>query len=178
MTLEQNRVMERRNRTLIEMARTMLIESNLPRKFWAKAMNTSCYIINRAMVRPLNRKTPYELFKGKRPSIAHFKIFDAKCFVHINDKRDTNKFEAKSEPRIFLGYFATSRAYEIYNSKHDYIEESPHVVFDKVANNHLCKDEDESEFIKKNTGQKDDEEETKSEDQKIKSRIQGEETIT
>ena len=57
------------------MVRTMLIESNLLRKFWAEVVNTSCYIINRAMVRPLSRKTPYELFKGERPSIAHFKVF-------------------------------------------------------------------------------------------------------
>ena len=144
------------------MARTMLIESKLPRKFWVETVNTSCYIINRAMVRPLSRKISYELFKGKSPSIAHFKVFGTKYFVHINDKRDTDKFEAKSEPGIFLGYSTTSRSYSIYNSKHDCIEESPHVIFDEVADNHLCRDEDESEFIKENTGQKDDEEETKS----------------
>ena len=130
------------------------------------------------MVRHLSRKTPYELFKGKSPSITHFKVFSTKYFVHINDKRDIDKFEAKSELRIFLGYSTTSRAYMIYNSKHDCIEESPHVVFDETIDNHLCRDEDEGEFIKKNIEQKDDQEETKSEDQKIKSRIQGEETIT
>ena len=131
----------------------MLIESNLPRKFWAKTVNTSCYIINRAMVRPLSKKTPYELFKGKSPSIAHFKVFGTKYFVHINDKRDTDKFEAKSELRIFLGYSATFWAYRIYNLKHDYIEESPHVVFDEITDNHPCTDEDEGKFIKENTEQ-------------------------
>ena len=112
-TPEQNRVVERKNRTLVEMARTMLSKNGLPRYFWAEAVNTSCYIINRAMVRPLSRKTPYELFKGKRPSITHFKVFGTKCFVHMNDKRDIDKFEAKSEPEIFFGYSATSRTYRI-----------------------------------------------------------------
>ena len=85
-TLEQNGVVERRNRTLVEMARTMLIESNLPRKFWAEAINTSCYIINKAMVRNSSKKTSYEMFKGKKPSLAHFRVFRTKCFIHINKK--------------------------------------------------------------------------------------------
>ena len=81
--------------TLVEMARTMLIESNLPRKFWAEAINTSCYIINKAMVRNSSKKTSYEMFKGKKPSLAHFKIFRTRCFVHINDKKNIDKFEKK-----------------------------------------------------------------------------------
>ena len=149
----------------------MLIESNLLRKFWPEAVNSSFYIINRAMVKPLNRKTPYELFKGKSPSIAHFKVFDTKCFVHINDKRDTDKFEAKNELGIFLGYSVIFWAYRIYNSKHDCIEEFSHVVFDEITNNHPSRDEDEGKFLKENIEQKDDEEEIKSEDQRIKPRI-------
>ena len=56
------------------MARTMLIESNLPRKFWAKAVDTCCYIVNRAIVRFSSRKTSYEMFKSKKSSLAHFKV--------------------------------------------------------------------------------------------------------
>ena len=109
----------------------MLIESNLPRKFWAEAINTSCYIINRAMVRNSSKKISYEMFKGKKPSLAHFRIFGTRCYVHINDKKNTDKFEAKSESGIFLGYSETSRAYRIYNLKNDTIEESPHVIFNE-----------------------------------------------
>ena len=69
------------------MARTMLIESNLPRKFWAEAVNTSCYIIKRAMVRLSSKKTSNEMFKGKKPSLAHFKVFGSRYFVHINKKK-------------------------------------------------------------------------------------------
>ena len=68
------------------MARTILIESNLSRKFWTEAINTSCYIVNRAMVRFSSRKISYEMFKGKKPSLAHFKVFRTKYFVHINKK--------------------------------------------------------------------------------------------
>ena len=113
------------------MARTILIESNLPRKFWAEAVNTSCYIINRVMVRLSSKKTSYEMFKGKKSSLAHFKVFGTRCFVHINDKKNIDKFEVQSEPRIFLGYSETSRAYRIYNLKNNIIEESPHVIFNK-----------------------------------------------
>ena len=65
----------------------MLIESNLLRKFWAEVVNTSSYIVNRAMVKFSSRKISYEMFKGKKPSLAHFKVFEIKYFVHINDKK-------------------------------------------------------------------------------------------
>ena len=117
------------------MARTMLIESNLSRKFWAEAVNMSYYIINRVMVRLSSKKISYEMFKGKKPSLAHFKVFGIRCFIHINEKKNIDKFEPKSEPEIFLGYFETSRAYRIYNLKNNIVEESPHVIF----NEHLDK---------------------------------------
>ena len=88
----------------------MLIESNLPRKFWAEAVNTSCYIVNRAMVRFASKKISYEMFRGKKPLLAHFKVFGRQCYVHINDKKNIDKFKTKSEPEIFRGYFETSRA--------------------------------------------------------------------
>ncbi|XP_021714891.1 uncharacterized protein LOC110682855 [Chenopodium quinoa] len=81
-TPQQNGVVERKNRTLEEMARTMLIASGLPRNFWAEAVNTACYIINRAMLRPMLDKTPYELLKGRKPNIAHLRAFGCKCFEY------------------------------------------------------------------------------------------------
>ena len=113
------------------MVRTMLIESNLSRKFWAEVVNTSCYIVNRAMVRFSSRKTSYEMFKGKKPSLTHFKVFGTKYFLHINDKKNIDKFETKSESEIFLGYSNTFKTYKVYNLKNDYVEESPHVIFNE-----------------------------------------------
>ena len=130
------------------MARTMLIESNLPRKFLAEAVNTSCYIVNRAMVRFSSRKISYEMFKGKKPSHAHFKVFGTKYFIHINDKKDVDKFEAKSEPKIFLDYSETSRTYRIYNLKYDTVEESPHVIFNESVDKSVnCRNEDIEDFV-------------------------------
>ena len=74
-TLKQNGVVERKNRTLEDMTRAMLIASGLARNFLAEALNTSCYIINRCMIRPILNKTPNELFKGRKPNIMHFKNF-------------------------------------------------------------------------------------------------------
>ena len=59
------------------------------------------------------------MFKGKKPSLAHFKVFGIQCYVHINDKKNIDKFEAKSKPRIFLGYSETFKTYRIYNLKND-----------------------------------------------------------
>ena len=91
-----------RNRTLVEMARTMLIESNLPRKFWTEVVNTSCYIVNRVMVRFSSRKTSYEIFKGKKHSLAHFKVFGTKYFIHINDKKILINLKKKVNQEFFL----------------------------------------------------------------------------
>ena len=69
-TPKQNGVVKRKNRVLTEMARTMLAGSRLPKKFWAEAINTTCHILNRAMVRPILKRTPYELLKGKKPNVS------------------------------------------------------------------------------------------------------------
>ncbi|XP_070008199.1 uncharacterized protein [Nicotiana sylvestris] len=83
---QQNGVVERKNRTVKDMARTMLLSSKLPHSFWAEAVNTACYIINRCMTRPLVEKTPYELLKGRKPNISYLRTFGCKCYVHNNGK--------------------------------------------------------------------------------------------
>ena len=85
-TPQQNGVAERKNRTLIEMVRTMLCENNLPKYFWAKAVNIACYISNRVFIGLILKKTPYELWKGKRPNISYFHPFGTKCYILNNEK--------------------------------------------------------------------------------------------
>ena len=94
-TPQQNRVVERKNKTLEEMAGTMLCENNLLKYFWAEAINTYCYIINRAMIRPILKKTPYEFFREKKPNISYFHPFGCKYFVLNNGKDNLGKFDAK-----------------------------------------------------------------------------------
>ena len=72
------------------MARTMLNENGLPTYFWAEAVNTTCYILNRVLTRPILNKTPYELWKGRTPNLSHFRVFSSKCF--LLNKKSTLKF--------------------------------------------------------------------------------------
>ncbi len=99
-TPQQNGIVERKNRSLQEMARTMLNEHHLPKYFWAKAVNTACFVSNRVVVRKGLDKTSYELWKGRKPNIAFFKVFGCKCFI-LNTKDNLGKFDAKSDIGIF-----------------------------------------------------------------------------
>ncbi|XP_070025024.1 uncharacterized protein [Nicotiana sylvestris] len=101
-THQQNRVVERKNKTLEDMARTMFLSSKLPHSFWAEAVNTACYIINRYMTRPLVEKTLYELLKGRKPNISHLRAFECKCFAHNNEKDSLSKFDPRSDEGVFL----------------------------------------------------------------------------
>ena len=75
-TPQQNGVVERKNRSLEELARTLLNDTNLPKYFWAEVVNTACYIMNRALIRPILKKTPYELYKGIKSNILIFMFLD------------------------------------------------------------------------------------------------------
>ena len=120
------------------MARTMICENNLPNYFWAEAVNTSCYILNRCLIRPLLKKTPYELWKGRKPNISHFHVFGCKCYI-LNTKDNLGKFDSRSDKGIFLGYSTTSKAYRVYNKRTMVVEESMNVVFDESNDFSLSK---------------------------------------
>ena len=78
--------------------------------------NTSCHVLNRVLIRPILNKTPYELWKGGKPSIGYFKIFGCKCFV-LNTKENLKKFNSKSDIGIFLDYSTTSKAYRVFSQE-------------------------------------------------------------
>ncbi|CAL1363606.1 unnamed protein product [Linum trigynum] len=130
-TPQQNGVVERKNRTLIECARTMLLDYNLPKFFWAESVNTACYIINRVIVRKQINKTPYEILKGKTPRISYFHPFGCPCFT-LNTRDHLGKFDAKSDPATFLGYSSKGQAYRVFNKRTRKVEESVHVVFNET----------------------------------------------
>ena len=109
----------------------MLISSGLAPSLWAEAVNTTCYLINRAMPRPILDKTPYELIKGHPPNISHIHTFGCKCFVHNNGNDNLGKFDPRSDEAIFLGYSSSSKAYKVLNKRTLKLEESVHVVFDE-----------------------------------------------
>ncbi|GJT10592.1 retrovirus-related pol polyprotein from transposon TNT 1-94 [Tanacetum coccineum] len=129
---QQNGVVERRNRTLMEAARTMLIYAKAPLFLWAEAVATACYTLNRSLVHTLHGKTYYELLKGKKPNLQYFRVFGSLCYP-TNDYDDVGKLKAKADIGIFVGYAPTKKAYRIYNKRTRKIQETIHVTFDELT---------------------------------------------
>ena len=111
-TPQQNGLVERRNRTIQGMARTMLLVVDLQPKFWREVVGTTVYALNRTQLRPNNEKTPYELWKGRPASIKYFRIFGRKCFIKISDD-SPGKFDSRVDEGIFLEYSIRSKAYNV-----------------------------------------------------------------
>ncbi|GJV00275.1 putative ribonuclease H-like domain-containing protein [Tanacetum coccineum] len=127
-TPQQNGVAERKNRTLIEAARTMLADSFLPNTFWAEAVSTACYVLNRVLVTKPQNKTPYELITGKIPIISYIRPFG--CHVTILNTIDhLGKFNGKSDEGFLVGYSLNSKAFRIYNLETKRVEENLHITF-------------------------------------------------
>ncbi|GJS38289.1 putative ribonuclease H-like domain-containing protein [Tanacetum coccineum] len=127
-TPQQNGVAERKNRTLIEAARTMLADSKLPTTFWAEAVSTACYVQNRVLIVKPHNKTPYELFRGIKPAIGFMKPFG--CHVTILNTLDKlGKFDGKSDEGFFVGYSLSSKAFRVYNIRTRKVQENLHIGF-------------------------------------------------
>ncbi|GJR19467.1 retrovirus-related pol polyprotein from transposon TNT 1-94 [Tanacetum coccineum] len=131
-TPQQNGVVERRNRTLVEAARTMLIFSWLLEFLWAKAIFTACFTQNRSIIYPRYNKTPYELFRERKPNVEYFYVFGSLCYP-TNDREDLGKMKPKADIGIFIGYSETSRGFRIYNRRTKKIMEAIHVKFDEIT---------------------------------------------
>ena len=129
-TPQQNGVVERKNRTLQEMVRTMISEYGLPQYLWAEAVNTACYISNRIYLCKNTFKTSFEIYNLRKPNVLYFKVFGCKCFA-LNTKDNLGKFDNKAYEAIFVGYSSTSKAYRVFNKSSLTIEESMHVKFEE-----------------------------------------------
>ncbi|GJX48430.1 putative ribonuclease H-like domain-containing protein [Tanacetum coccineum] len=127
-TPQQNGVAERKNRTLIEAARTMLADSLLPIQFWAEAVHTACYVLNRVLVTKPQMKTPYELLMGKSPNISFMKPFGCPLTI-LNTLDHLGKFEGKSEEGYLLGYSTNSKGFRVYNRVTRKVQDCLHVDF-------------------------------------------------
>ncbi|GKD44812.1 ribonuclease H-like domain-containing protein, partial [Tanacetum coccineum] len=127
-TPQQNGVAERKNMTLIEAARTMLAGSFLPNTFWAEAVSTACYVLNRVLVTKPQNKTPYELITSKIPIITYIRPF--RCHVTILNTIDhLGKFEEKSDEGFLVRYSLDSKAFRVYNLETKRVEENLHINF-------------------------------------------------
>ena len=122
-THQQNGVVERKNRVIQEMARAMLQNKDVARNLWGEVVDTACHTVNRVYFKLGTKKTPYELWKGRKPNVKYFRIFDS-----------------QSNERIFLGHSFTSKAYRVYNKRTMKVMEIVNVVIDEFSDSGFEKD--------------------------------------
>nr|GFC19431.1 retrovirus-related Pol polyprotein from transposon TNT 1-94 [Tanacetum cinerariifolium] len=135
----QNGVVERRNRTLVEAARTMLSVTKVPLFFWVEAIATTCFTQNRSLVIPRHEKTPYHVINDQKLSVKFFHIFGSLCYI-IRDGENLDKMKEKGDACIFVGYSTQSRAYRVFNKRTRVIAETILVNFDELpqmASDHM-----------------------------------------
>jgi transposase InsO family protein len=130
-TPQQNGVVERKNRTLIDMARTMLGEFKTPERFWSEAVNTACHAINRLYLHRLLKKTSYELLTSNKPNVSYFRVFESKCYILVKKGRHS-KFAPKVVEGFLLGYDSNTKAYRVFNKSSSLVEVTSDVVFDET----------------------------------------------
>ncbi|KAI5329472.1 hypothetical protein L3X38_028869 [Prunus dulcis] len=127
-TPQQNGVVERKNRTIVEMAKRLLLEKKIPLDFWAEAVNISVYILNRCPTKALSKKTPFEAYGGRKPGIKHLKVFGSLCYAHV-PKQQRHKLDLASKRCIFLGYGSCEKGYRLYNIETEKVIVSRDVIF-------------------------------------------------
>nr|GEU44149.1 retrovirus-related Pol polyprotein from transposon TNT 1-94 [Tanacetum cinerariifolium] len=130
-TPKQNGVVERRNRTLVEAAQTMLSASKLSLFFWAEAIATACYTQNRSIIIPTHEKTAYHIINDRKPSIKHLYMFGCICYL-TRDGENLDKMKEKGDQCILVGYSTQSKGYRVYNKRTRLIVESIHLRFDEI----------------------------------------------
>nr|GEW04281.1 retrovirus-related Pol polyprotein from transposon TNT 1-94 [Tanacetum cinerariifolium] len=123
---QQNDVVKRRNQTLVEAARTMLIFSKALLFLWAKAVATACYTQNQSLIQKRHNKTPYELLHNKKPDLSYLYVFGSLCYP-TNDSEDLGKLKPKADIGIFVGYALANKAFWSYNKRTRLITKTIHV---------------------------------------------------
>ncbi|KAL8126256.1 hypothetical protein AgCh_013518 [Apium graveolens] len=148
-TPQQNRVVERKNRTLVEDSRTMLQDVNLPTSFWEEAVNIACCTQNRYLINKNLTKSPYSILSKRNHAVKHLHVFESKCYVLKDNFEYVGKFDSKVFEAIFLGYSLERTSYRVYVLEQKKIMESTYVTFDDDKCPGLeCLDENEAEAQK------------------------------
>jgi transposase InsO family protein len=135
-TPQQNGVVEKKNRTLLDMTRTMFDEYKTLDRFWVEAINTACYSINQLYLHRILKNTSYELLTGKKPNVSYFRAFGSKCFILIKRGR-SSKFAPKVVEGFLLGYDSNTSAYRVFNKSTGLVEVSCDIVFDETNGSQL-----------------------------------------
>jgi transposase InsO family protein len=129
---QQNGVVERKNRHITKIAHAMLNEKNLPNYFWAEAVATTIYIMNRTPITVVHGMTPEEKFIGKKPDVSHLRVFGYITYVHVLDEK-ISKLDPKGEKCIFIGYSLEQKGYRCFNLSTWKLQVSRDVVFNEMV---------------------------------------------
>jgi hypothetical protein len=130
-TPQQTGVVERKNGTLIDMARTMLGEYKTSERFWSEAINTACHAISRLYLDRLLKETSYKLLIGNKPNVSYFHVFGSKCYILVKKGRHS-KIALKVVEGFLLGYDSNTKAYKVFNKSSSLVEVSSDVVIDET----------------------------------------------
>jgi transposase InsO family protein len=142
-TLQHNGVVERKKKTVQEMARTMIMDSKLTDIFWTQVVHTTVHIQNKVMLRNNTDKTPYELLKGRPANVKHLKVFGSKFYIKREDGR-MGKFDFHVEKGILVGYSSTRKSYKCYNLRLNKFVESINVTIDETGRPESKEEENKS----------------------------------
>jgi len=173
-TPEQNGVAERANRSIVEKARTMLLDANLNKKYWAEATNTATYLLNRSPTKTLKGRTPEEIWRGDMPNLKHLRVFGCEAMVHIPSQK-RGKWDPKAEKLILIGYAVNTKGYRLINTRINKVTVSRNVIFlenkskcnknrEKQTTYFNCTTDEETNNIPINSAQDDSEEDSEDKD--------------
>lgn len=130
-TPQQNDITERKNRTVMNMVRSMLSSRKVPKNFWAEAVTWTFYILNRCPTFAVKDVTPQQAWSGIKPNVEHFRVWGCICHVHIPDKK-RGKLDDKSTVCIMFGFLEESKGYMLYDPKSKRVIVSRDVVFEET----------------------------------------------
>jgi transposase InsO family protein len=142
-TPQQNGIVERKNRTVQEMAQTMLMDSKMTNIFWTQAVHTTVHIQIRVMLRNDTNKTPYELWKGRPANVKHFRVFGSKFYIKREDGRMGN-FDSRVDKKVLVGYSSTRKEYKYYNLILNKVVESINITIDETGRPESKEEENKS----------------------------------
>ncbi|KAL4301681.1 hypothetical protein GQ457_10G015230 [Hibiscus cannabinus] len=129
---QQNGIAERKNRTILNMARSMLKAKNMPKEFWAEAVSCAVYLSNRSPTKNVDNVTPQEAWSGRKPSVRHIRVFGSIAYAHVPDQGRL-KLDDRSSKYVFIGYDSNSKGYKLFNPSNGRIVISRDVEFDEQA---------------------------------------------
>jgi hypothetical protein len=128
-SLQQNDVVERRNQTMVAMARALLKQHGMPTVYWGKAMMTVVHLLNRSLTKALDGKTPYEAWHERKPTVSYLRVFG--CLAFIKELNYVSKLDDRSSLGVFIGYAEGAKAYRILDPVTRCVRVARDIVFDE-----------------------------------------------